>query len=102
MFCRFVETIKTKEMKTIDQIREELKNAKIGVGCKFIVVRNCITINYPQHKIVDNNLSCENSQMKRDVDYISNHYSLVASNGTTKYEKHFSGNKGSVQIYIMN
>ena len=82
---------------TTQEIKTELKSNKIGRGCKFNILSNCVTIVYPQHKLWNGNFSHKGSQKENDLICIKNNYSIAAKKGTI-----VQSTKRAIQIYLNN
>ncbi len=71
---------------TSTKLTAELKAAKIGKGCKFITLSNCVSIIYPAHKIINGNdpnpFSYKGSQKESDVAYVLENYKMSNGLGT--------------------
>ena len=88
-------------MKTTTEIREELREAKIGRGCKFILNANCVTIIYPTHRtesgLPSNPYSHKGSQKDREDQYVLSNYSMDVNPDTLVHR-----NGKTIQIYLNN
>jgi hypothetical protein len=81
------------------ELTNELKAAKIGKGCKFSTLSNCVTISYPKHKTQcltePNPFLYEGSQKEKDDKYVLENYSINSGKGTLVHK-----NRMSIQIYV--
>ena len=81
------------------ELTAELKAAKVGKGCKFNTLSNCVTIIYPAHKIISGNdsnpFSYKGSQKESDVAYVLENYKMANGLGTI-----VKTTRRAIQIYI--